>query len=237
MEPTGQIHQWQAPGLALRLWPAWAKDPEGQLSRLQQEIPWRQESITLFGRTHPMPRLTCWVADPGCSYRYSGLANEPQPWSDALIEIRDSLEITLGWRFNSVLLNRYRDGTDSMGWHADDEPELEPLAPIASLSLGASRSFRLRPRDRRPGAAEPLLLELSHGDLLVMDPPTQQHWLHALPRRLRVRQERLNLTFRVIRTAPIPRDQASLPAVSSMATVTGIVSRASSLSRKASKER
>jgi alkylated DNA repair dioxygenase AlkB len=237
MEPRGQIHQWQGPGLALRLWPAWANDPDGQLSRLQQEIPWRQESITLFGRTHPMPRLTCWVADSGCSYRYSGLANEPQPWSDALIEIRAALEITLGWRFNSVLLNRYRNGTDSMGWHADDEPELEPLAPIASLSLGASRSFRLRPRDRRPGVAEPLLLELNHGDLLVMDPPTQQHWLHALPRRLRVRQERLNLTFRVIRTAPTPRNQASLPAVSSMATVTGIVSRASSLSKKASKER
>ncbi|MGB5241236.1 MAG: alpha-ketoglutarate-dependent dioxygenase AlkB [Prochlorococcaceae cyanobacterium] len=237
MEPNGQIHQWQAPGLALRLWPSWANDPDGHLSRLQQEIPWRQESITLFGRTHPMPRLTCWVADPGCGYRYSGLAHEPQPWSAALIGIREALEITLGWRFNSVLLNRYRDGTDSMGWHADDEPELEPLAPIASLSLGASRSFQLRPRDRRPGAAEPFRLELGHGDLLVMDPPTQQHWLHALPRRLRVRQERLNLTFRVIRTTSPPRDQASLPAVSSMATVTGIVSRASSLSRKASKER
>ncbi len=199
MEPAGQILHWQAPGLSLRLWPTWACDADQKLIRLQQEIPWRQESITLFGRSHPMPRLTCWVADPGCTYRYSGLANEPQPWSAALLEIREALAATLGWRFNSVLLNRYRDGSDAMGWHADDEPELEPQAPIASLSLGASRSFRLRPRDRRAVAAEPISLELGHGDLLVMDPPTQQHWLHALPRRLRVRQERVNLTFRLIR--------------------------------------
>ncbi len=211
MEPAGRILRWQAPGLALRLWPDWVNDADRELIRLQQEIPWRQESIILFGRSRPMPRLTCWVADGGCTYRYSGLANEPQPWSAALLEIRKALEITLGWRFNSVLLNRYRDGTDSMGWHADDEPELEPQAPIASVSLGASRSFRLRPRGRRCDGAEPISLELGHGDLLVMDPPTQQHWLHALPRRLRVRQERLNLTFRLIRPRPEPSDQASLP--------------------------
>lgn len=170
------------------------------MSLLQQEIPWRQESITLFGRTHPLPRLTCWVADPGCSYRYSGLANEPQPWSEPLGKIREGLAATLGWRFNSVLLNRYRDGADAMGWHADDEAELEPQAPIASLSLGATRSFRLRPRVRQAEGVPPISLELGHGDLLVMDPPTQQHWLHALPRRRRVSQERLNLTFRLIRT-------------------------------------
>ena len=95
--------------------------------------------------------------------------------------------------FNGVLLNLYRDGRDAMGWHADDEPELDPAAPIASLSLGASRTFRLRPRQ---GGAQPLSLELSEGDLLVMDPPTQRHWQHALPRRLRQREPRLNLTFR-----------------------------------------
>ncbi|MBC1262318.1 alpha-ketoglutarate-dependent dioxygenase AlkB [Synechococcus sp. BSF8S] len=199
MEPAGEIQRWQAPGLALRLWPGWADDPGGQMSRLQQEIPWRQESITLFGRTHPLPRLTCWVADPGCSYRYSGLANEPQPWSEPLRQIREALAATLGWRFNSVLLNRYRDGDGAMGWHADDEAELEPQAPIASLSLGATRSFRLRPRARQAEGVRPISLELGHGDLLVMDPPTQQHWLHSLPRRRRVSQERLNLTFRLIR--------------------------------------
>ncbi|MCP9801948.1 alpha-ketoglutarate-dependent dioxygenase AlkB [Synechococcus sp. RedBA-s] len=200
MEPAGLILQWQAPGLALRFWPSWASDADQQLRRLQQEVPWRQESITLFGRSQPLPRLTCWVADAGCTYRYSGLANEPQPWSAGLLEIREALEASLGWRFNSVLLNRYRDGSDAMGWHTDDEPELEPQAPIASLSLGASRSFRLKPRAGGAGSPEPISMELGHGDLLVMDPPTQEHWLHALPRRLRVRQERLNLTFRLIRT-------------------------------------
>ena len=101
------------------------------------------------------------------------------------------------FRSNGVLLNYYRDGRDTMGWHADDEPELDPEAPIASLSLGASRTFRLRPRGV---AAAPLDLELGDGDLLVMDPPTQRHWQHALPRRLRLREPRLNLTFRKLRS-------------------------------------
>jgi alkylated DNA repair dioxygenase AlkB len=109
------------------------------------------------------------------------------------------LENELGWRFNSVLLNRYRNGDDAMGWHADDEAALQPEAPIASVSLGASRSLRFRPT---PGGAvvglPPLALDLADGDLLVMDPPTQRHWQHALPRRRRVATERINLTFRMV---------------------------------------
>ena len=196
MEPAGRILCWQAPGLALRLWPDWVEDADRQLSRLQQEIPWRQEAIILFGRSRPMPRLTCWVADDGCTYRYSGLANEPQPWSAALLEIRKALETTLGWRFNSVLLNRYRDGADRMGWHADDEAELDDQAPIASLSLGVARDLRFRPRR---GTEAAFAVNLADGDLLVMDPPSQNHWQHALPPRARVVAERINLTFRVIR--------------------------------------
>jgi alkylated DNA repair dioxygenase AlkB len=108
--------------------------------------------------------------------------------------------------FNSLLLNRYRDGRDRMGWHADDEPELALGHPIASLSLGASRSLRFRPRGgASAGAAaelSPMALDLHHGDLLVMHAPTQSHWQHALPARLKVRGERLNLTFRQITPAP-----------------------------------
>ena len=137
------------------------------------------------------------------------------------------LEALTGWRFNSLLLNRYRDGRDAMGWHADDEPELDPSAPIASLSLGASRDFRLRPRSsprRAPGLpppegystargstadspCAPFNLKLAHGDLLLMEPPSQLWWQHAVPRRLRVTGQRLNLTFRVVR--PQPRSKAS----------------------------
>jgi len=170
------------------------------LAALQAEVPWKQEAITLYGRRHPLPRLTCWMADPGCGYRYSGLSNVIEPWSPATAELRLALEQLTGWRFNSLLLNRYRDGRDAMGWHADDEPELDPAAPIASLSLGAARDFRLRPRPRPASApGKPFNLELAHGDLLLMEPPTQLWWQHALPRRLRLQQERLNLTFRVVR--------------------------------------
>jgi alkylated DNA repair dioxygenase AlkB len=205
----------ERPGLRLRHWPAWL-EPAGAtalLVQLQQEVPWKQEAITLYGRRHPLPRLTCWMADPGCGYAYSGLANVIEPWSAAAAELRGRLEQLTGVRFNSLLLNRYRDGQDAMGWHADDEPELDPAAPIASLSFGAPRDLRLRPvpSPRRPAVlpppegystadshCAPFNLALAHGDLLLMDPPSQLWWQHAVPRRLRLRQERLNLTFRVV---------------------------------------
>jgi alkylated DNA repair dioxygenase AlkB len=137
------------------------------------------------------------MGDPGCHYRYSGLLETPLPWSEPLLNLRRQVEAHLGVAFNSLLLNRYRHGQDRMGWHADDEPELAPNHPIASLSLGATRTLRFRPRPGGPGG-EPFGMELHHGDLLVMHPPTQIHWHHALPPRQRVREERLNLTFRLI---------------------------------------
>jgi len=200
----------ERPGLRLRHWPAWLEPAVATalLAQLQQEVPWKQEAITLYGRHTPLPRLTCWMADPGCGYAYSGLANVIEPWSAAATELRGRLEQLTGVRFNSLLLNRYRDGQDAMGWHADDEPELDRAAPIASLSFGAPRDLRLRPRPspRRPRGTPPpagpgctpFNLKLAHGDLLLMEPPTQLWWQHAVPRRLRLRQERLNLTFRVV---------------------------------------
>lgn len=197
----------EGPGLALRCWPGWLKPQEAAalFEQLQREVPWKQEAIQLYGRRHLQPRLTCWMADAGCSYRYSGLEQRIEPWHPAVLELLDRLDAACGCRFNAVLLNLYRDGRDAMGWHADDEPELDATAPIASISLGATRSFRLRPRprDSRIGeiSAQAHSLELAHGDLLVMDPPTQRHWQHALPRRLRVHEPRLNLTFRLVRAA------------------------------------
>ncbi|MCT0212426.1 MULTISPECIES: alpha-ketoglutarate-dependent dioxygenase AlkB [unclassified Synechococcus] len=186
-------------GLALRCWPHWATDADDLLERLSQEVPWKQDTITLYGRTHSLPRLTCWVGDPGCSYTYSGVRNPIEVWSPLLQHLRERVECAVGWGFNSLLLNRYRDGRDKLDWHADDERELDPEAPIASLSLGAERSFRLRPRDPEAITEAPLSVELGHGDLLVMDPPTQRLWLHQVPKRLRVQRERINLTFRSIR--------------------------------------
>ena len=186
-------------GLRRRHWRGWLEQPDRVRAALLQEVPWRQERITLWGQTHPLPRLTGWMADRGCAYTYSGLCNQPQPWSSTAARLREQVEAQAGCRFNSLLFNLYRDGRDRMGWHADDEPELDPDAPIASLSLGATRTFQLRPRQPIDGQRPTVSLELGDGDLLLMDPPTQQHWLHQLPQRLRVREARLNLTFRLVR--------------------------------------
>jgi len=202
-------------GLALRLWQGWLDQEARRVVRghLEAAIRWEQPLVRVYGRLHRVPRLVAWVGDPGCSYRYSGHRHLPLPWTPELDELRDRLERSLGFRFNSLLLNRYRNGLDRMGWHADDEPELECHHPIASLSLGASRDLRFRPRHApasadhsREGvaheastAAAPFALNLADGDLLLMDPPTQQHWLHALPIRRRVPGARLNLTFRRLR--------------------------------------
>ena len=197
----------EAPGLVLRHWPAWMlhQAPSAGLAidplerHLRDDLPWEQPTLLLRGRQLPAPRLCCWLADPGCTYQYSGQTHQPRPWTPPLLQLRQLLENELGWRFNSVLLNRYRNGDDAMGWHADDEAALQPGAPIASLSLGASRNLRFRPT---PGGAAvgrpPLALDLADGDLLVMDPPTQRCWQHALPRRRRVACERINLTFRMV---------------------------------------
>jgi alkylated DNA repair dioxygenase AlkB len=163
--------------------------------------------VRVFGRLHPVPRLVCWYGDPGCSYRYSGHRHDPLPWTPPLAALRDQLRDRLGWSFNSLLLNHYRHGAERMGWHADDEPELAADHPIASLSLGVMRTLRFRPRPApRRGAPSlawgqpPLALDLADGDLLLMEPPTQQHWQHGLPARRREGGERFNLTFRRIQT-------------------------------------
>lgn len=183
------------PNLRLRLAPGWsgARDGERWLEELARDVPWKDEFVTVFGRRHAMPRRTCWMADPDCGYRYSDLENVIEPWSRATREIRERVSAACGVEFNSVLLNLYRDGRDSMGWHADDERELDPQAAIASLSLGAARTFRFRARlDFKTTWS----CELGHGDLFTMEPPTQVHWQHALPRRMRVHAPRINLTFR-----------------------------------------
>lgn len=187
-------------GLQLRHGSAWLQQQgigtQDLRQRLVDGLVWQQPLVTVYGKQHRTPRLTCWVADPGCSYRYSGLQQEIHPWTRDLETLRDLLQQQLGVRFNSLLLNRYRDGADRMGWHADDEAELDDQAPIASLSLGVARDLRFRPRR---GTEAAFAVNLADGDLLVMDPPSQNHWQHALPPRARVVAERINLTFRVIR--------------------------------------
>ena len=166
------------------------------LRELETTIAWRQEPIRLFGREVMQPRLTAWYGDPGACYGYSGLRLAPLPWTPALLALRTQVETAATARFNCVLLNLYRHGQDSMGWHADDEPELGPAPVIASLSLGATRRFRLRPRDAQRTPHLPVSLELTSGSLLLMRGPTQQHWQHAIPKTARPTAPRCNLTFR-----------------------------------------
>lgn len=169
------------------------------LQQLTEETPWRQDRIRLFGKEHLIPRQQAFQGDPDLSYRYSGLSLAAQPWHPAIAQLRPTLDLIADTDFNCVLLNQYRDGQDSMGWHSDDEPELGPDPVIASLSLGARRRFRLRHRTDR--TIKPVALELDHGDLLIMAGSTQHFWHHSLPRTKRVDSPRINLTFRKITTA------------------------------------
>jgi len=188
------------PGADLLCWPGrdWQTAAGGELlARLQAEIPWRQEQITLFGKTHLQPRLICWMGDPGCRYTYSGKQWEPQGWHPLVATLKQEVEQLTGGRFNSVLLNLYRDGRDGMGFHADDEPELGPRPVIASLSLGAERVMHFR--HRRDRTIPTFRLPLEDGSLLLMRGDTQRNWKHAIPKRQSPTGLRLNLTFRMIR--------------------------------------
>jgi len=185
----------ELPDADLLLYPNWlAPDPaQRTLTALRQELSWAQHRIRLFGRDVLTPRLCCWVGDPGAAYAYSGTRFEPQPWTPTLTSLRERLEAEGLGRFNSVLANRYRDGRDSMGWHSDDERELGDEPVIASISLGATRRFRLRHR-RDPALRTELPLE--HGSLLLMRGATQKDYRHDLPKTARPVGERVNLTFR-----------------------------------------
>lgn len=187
----------ELPDAELRLWPAaFAREhADALLAELHASIPWVQEEIVIFGARRRVPRLVSWHGDPGTSYEYSGTAHEPQAWTPALLEIRSVVEALTAHGYNSVLLNLYRDGADGMGWHADDEPALGRNPVIASVSLGATRRFRLRHRRHRDVT---LGLHLEHGSLLLMAGPMQHHYMHAVPKTARAVGARINLTFRSI---------------------------------------
>jgi len=174
-------------------------EPERLLAALIRDTPWQQREITLFGRRHLQPRLVAWYGDEGACYTYSRARFEPLPWSPGLAALRDRISDLAGQRFNSVLLNYYRDQHDAMGLHADDEPELGPEPVIASLSLGEARKLTFRHRSRRD--FPPFQLPLPSGSLLLMRGGTQRHWKHGLRRLSRPCAARVNLTFRQVALA------------------------------------
>lgn len=166
------------------------------LAHLIEAIPWRSESIVLWGKTYVQPRLIAWYGDPGASYTYSGLTLTPLPWTPALLGIKQRVEQLSDAVFNSVLLNYYRDGQDSMGFHSDDEPELGPAPIIASVSLGDERTFVLRHKKKKQ--LKPIRLPLASGSVLLMRGDTQRNWRHAVEKEQRPCGPRINLTFRRI---------------------------------------
>lgn len=163
------------------------------LAQLLEAAPWRQDHMPIYGKEIPLPRLTCWMGDPGTDYVYSGIRNRPVPWSAPVSEIRDVVQAATGERYDSVLLNLYRDGQDHMGWHADDEREIDQTTGIASVSLGAVRRFQIKPKRRR---GRTLSVALEPGSLLWMPPGFQADWVHRVPEDPRESQPRINLTFR-----------------------------------------
>ncbi|GAB4370216.1 MAG: alpha-ketoglutarate-dependent dioxygenase AlkB [Elainellaceae cyanobacterium] len=163
--------------------------------QLKRTTQWKQEQITICGKTMPLPRLTAWYGDPGTEHCYSGITMIPQGWTPALLEIRAAVEAIAPVRFNSVLLNLYRQGQDSVAWHSDDEPELGQNPTIASVSLGATRRFKLRHKHQKTLKQS---LDLTHGSLLLMQGSTQHYWQHQVPKTAKPVGDRINLTFRVI---------------------------------------
>ncbi len=175
-----------------------ADEADDTLAALREEVAWEQREIVLFGRRILQPRLIAWAGDLG--YRYSGQTLEPRAVTPAVDRLLARVRRQAGVPFNHVLLNRYRSGEDSMGLHADDEPELGPDPVVATVSLGATRRFVVRPRRKRdPGRHD---LQLGHGALLVMGGTCQRHYVHGVPRQAGVTGERISLTFRHLLRAP-----------------------------------
>lgn len=160
--------------------------------KLLKTTDWQQESLLVYGKVHLAPRLSSWVGDQ--RYSYSNMTMQPSPWTPLLLELKQQIELFTGHSFNSVLLNFYRDGQDSNGWHSDDEPELGRNPVIASLSLGAPRDFDLR---YKPDHSVKHRLTLENGSLLLMKGATQHCWQHHIPKRAKA-DGRINLTFRTI---------------------------------------
>ncbi|WP_144210511.1 alpha-ketoglutarate-dependent dioxygenase AlkB family protein [Shewanella donghaensis] len=173
---------------------------KGFLSEVEQQqifsevdcYPFDRPIITIYGKQHPIPRSQVWFADKGCEYQYSSLLISPKPWPSALSLLRQRISNELQLQTNGVLVNRYENGTESMGWHSDDEAEIVADTEIVSVSLGAKRTFAVRHKQSKFTQH----YELESGDLLIMHKGMQAQWQHSVPKRLRVKDCRINLTFR-----------------------------------------
>lgn len=179
-------------------------EAERTLHDLITSTPWRAETVVVWGKSHPQPRLIAWYGDLNRKYTYSGIAMTPMPWTPLLLAIRLRVVEACVERFNSVLLNYYRNERDSMGMHSDDESELGPRPTIASVSLGQERVFTFAPR--RSHGRRRIRLSLPSGSLLLMKGDTQRNWKHGIAKAKGHMGPRVNLTFRKIGFSDEPYD-------------------------------
>ena len=162
-------------------------------AEVKQAVDWQHREVTVYGKKHLQPRLTCWYG--AVPYVYSGLRWEARSLPPILESLRERIEKATGYRFNSVLCNLYRDGSDTVGWHSDNEPLFGDDPTVASLSFGATRKFQFKPKKGKKSAI--VNYDLTHGSLLLMGKGVQRDWLHTLPRTALPTEERINLTFRL----------------------------------------
>ncbi|WP_456440451.1 alpha-ketoglutarate-dependent dioxygenase AlkB family protein [Psychroserpens sp.] len=164
---------------------------------LKSNIDWQQDNITIFDKTYKQPRLTAFYSENKASYSYSNIKMYPKAFTAELLEMKHDIEEEALHKFTSILINLYRDGNDSIGWHADNEKELGKNPVIASLSLGEARPFHFKHRNLKE---ERYKIVLEHGSLLLMKGAMQHHWLHQIVKTKKAIGERINLTFRSLHT-------------------------------------
>jgi len=165
--------------------------------QLKNKIEWRQDSMKMYGKDVNLPRLTAWHGDNDKNYSFSGITLNPQIWTSDLLLIKQRIETVVNTNFNSVLLNFYRNGNDSISWHTDDETELGKNPTIASVTFGETRQFQLKHRYKKE--LKTITIPLQNGSLLLMKGTTQHFWLHQIPKSTKQLKERINLTFRTIK--------------------------------------
>jgi len=170
------------------------KEADGYLDSFTHTIAWQQQEMQMYGKMVKFPRLTSWYGDNDKPYSFSGITLRPHTWTPELLEIKKKIEPLSGATFNSVLLNLYRDGNDSISWHTDAEKELGRNPVIASVNFGAERTFQLRHTQTN----ERIDIALNHGSLLIMMGELQHFWQHQVPKTKTVKTPRINLTFRTI---------------------------------------
>ena len=170
-----------------------------QISKeLLDTIPWKQDEVVMFGKKIMTKRKVAWYADAGINYTYAGVKKSGLQWTEPLLKIKQKVEAITGSTYNACLLNLYHEGEEGMGWHRDNEKEIVAESSIASVSLGAARKFAFK----HATTNERVVIELENGSLLDMKGAIQHHWYHSLPKSMRIKQLRINLTFRLMHTQP-----------------------------------